>query len=156
MSVVFVPADSWLADDAVQAIGRKIAAHLEPRRLLTSRVHVVGPRYVDARIRVRIVPAAGYVRADVEKRVRADVEQFFDPRDGGPDGAGWSLGRSVYAFDVYRRLGELDDLSRVVAVEFDVDDAGKLRRDETGGTLGLQLADNELVRVAALDVRADS
>ena len=155
VSLVFVPADSRLPEGGIEAIAQRIASYLEPRRLVTSRVHVVGPRYVDARIRVRISTAAGYARADVEQRVRTDLEQFFDPRDGGSDRDGWALGRSVYAFDIYRRLSPLEGVSRVAAVEFDVKESGKLRRDEAGGTLGVHLADGELLRVAALDVRAD-
>src|SRR4029450_6530730 len=89
VSLVFVSEDFPLTEQQEHAVRTKIAAHPEPRRLLTCRLHVVAPRYVNAAIRIRVVPLAGYSAPVVERNVRESVVQFFDVGRGGLDRGGW-------------------------------------------------------------------
>jgi hypothetical protein len=152
VSVVFVPSDPWMADSDVQAITRTIRTYLEPRRLLTCRVHVVAARYVDASIRIRAALAPWQAPNPVEERIRAAVAQFFDSRSGGPSRSGWPLGRSVYTTDLYRRLATIDGVSRLNAVEWTVDPSDRLLRGESGEVVGVQLKTGELLRARVNEV----
>lgn len=152
VSVVVVPSDPAIADAAVQQIVSAIKTDLEPRRLITCRVHVVAARHVDVAIRIRVALAPGQVAERVEGQIAAAVMQFFDARRGGPDRSGWPLGRSIYTSDLYRRLAAIDGVLRVIAIEWAVGDANRLLRSETGDVVGVQLNDIELPRVRVREV----
>jgi Baseplate J-like protein len=102
VSVVIVPFQT--ADLA--ALRTIVANYLEPRRLLTARVHVVGPRVVPVRVcvTVRLLPDA--LDTQVKPRVIAALQSFLDPITGR-DGSGWPLGRNVYVSEIYRLLDTL-------------------------------------------------
>ena len=94
-----------------------VAASLEPRRLLTTRVHVVTPRKVPVQVRatLRLLPDW---KADQVKQPAVDaLARFLDPV-AGRDGTGWPLGRNVYVSEIYRLLDTLpgvDFVRRTVA-----------------------------------------
>ena len=156
VSLVFVPDAGALTDRQEQSVRTRIAEYLEPRRLLTCRVHVVAPRYVSAGIRIRMVPLAGHAAAAVEQNVRDSMTQFFDTRRGGLEQRGWPLGRSVYVSDLYRLLNRTEGVSRVVGVEVDMEDSSKVRRSETGEIVGVMLDPDEMFQVRTADVSSTS
>jgi hypothetical protein len=150
ISLLFVPGDPWITDGELQSIRERIKEYVEPRRLLTSRLHVVGPRYVGAGIRIRADLSAGFIPAVVEQRIRLDLERFFDVRHGGEDHSGWPLGRSVYTADIYRRVGTIAGVSRVIAIHLDVQAPGRLRRSEGNEVVGVELEIGELFRIVSV------
>ena len=156
VSLVFVPDTGALTDQQERSVRTRIAEYLEPRRLLTCRAHVVAPRYVNAGIRVRMVPLAGHTAAAVERNVQDSLTRFFDTRRGGVEERGWPLGRSVYVSDLHRLLSTTEGISRVVAVEFDTEDSSKVRRSESGDIVGVMLDPDELFRVRTADVSSTS
>jgi hypothetical protein len=102
VSVVIVPQAS--ADLA--SLTTAVATYLEPRRLLTARVHVVGPRLVSIGIQltVRLMPDA--LESQVLPRVVEALKSFFDPIVGR-DGNGWPFGRNIYVSELYQLLDKL-------------------------------------------------
>ncbi len=72
-----------------------VARALEPYRVLTTELFVVGPRYrrvgVDVEVDVRSTLDAAEARAGVGQR----LQRFFDPIVGGVDQTGWPLGGSI-------------------------------------------------------------
>ena len=141
-SVVFVPADPRLDDVELGSIAQAIKNTLEPRRLLTSRVHVVSPRYVDVAIRIRAAIAASRA-STMEAKIRQSVEEQY---------RSWSLGRSVYTSDLYRHLATVHGVLRVLGIEWTTDDAARLLRSETGDVVGVHLEAGELPRVTVSGV----
>ena len=141
-TVVFVPADPRLAETELAAIAQAIRNTLEPRRLLTSRVHVVSPRYVDVAIRIRAAIAASRA-STVEAKIRRAVEEQY---------RSWPLGRHVYTSDLYRRLATISGVLRVLGIEWTTDDATRLIRSETGDVVGLHIEAGELPRVTVSGV----
>lgn len=145
VSVVIVPFQTAnLA--ALQTI---VANYLEPRRLLTARVHVVGPRVVPVRIRVTVRMLPDALDTQVRPRVIDALTQFLDPIVGR-DGSGWPLGRNVYVSEIYRLL---DTLPGVDFVRRTVDSTTSKAIDELATTTALatRLARNpagELISVA--------
>jgi len=141
-TVVFVPVDSRLAETEIATIAQVIKNTLEPRRLLTSRVHVVSPRYVD--VAIRISAAIAESRAStMAKKIRQNVEEMY---------RSWPLGRSVYTSDLYRRLATIHEVQRVLKIEWTTDDATRLLKSETGEVVGVQLEAGELPRVTVSGV----
>jgi hypothetical protein len=154
VSVLLVPADARIPDGQLDACTMAVVRALEPRRLLTTRVHVVGPRYVDATVHVEVSVRAGHPDARAVDRIQAELLGFFDARSGGPDGTGWPIGRSVYAFDLHRPLRRLDEVARVRAVRFDLADPLRLQRADSGEVVGVRVPEDGLLRPAIV-VRTD-
>jgi hypothetical protein len=146
-SVVFVPAAPWADERTVDAIRNTVREYLEPRRLLTSRLHVSGPRYVDVSLRLRIVVLAGSSKDAVGQAISRELSRLFHPLEGGPEGTGWPFGRSVYTSDVYRVVEAVDGVDYISAAEFDVADAARVRRSEFDEVIEVRLWPEELVRV---------
>ncbi len=171
LSVIVVPDAAAVGERLPQptaALIAQVLAELEPRRLLATRLHVVGPRYVGMGVRVALVP-----RADaLEDRLRADaaaaLARFLDPLRGGADGKGWPFGRAVYVSEIYELLENLPGVDHVRKARADaalldelelVDvtgtvDATRLERNAAGELVAVRLDAGELVdpRIAPADL----
>src|SRR5262249_4372472 len=88
VSLVVLPRDTATADPALcDALWR----FFDPRRLLTTRLHVVGPRYVTVRVDAKIYLDDDVAPNAVRARVDAELTRWLDPHEGGVDGDGWPL-----------------------------------------------------------------
>ncbi|MFL6234457.1 MAG: putative baseplate assembly protein [Thermoanaerobaculia bacterium] len=94
-----------------------VAAYLNRRRVLGTRVEVAGPVYVEVRVRARVAAFPGVDRAALAARLRDALERFFHPLRGGPEGGGWPFGRAVYGSEVYQVLDETEGTDHVLALE---------------------------------------
>lgn len=142
VSVAVVPAEAKPGSDEAQAIVAAVRRDLDPRKLLTTRLHVVEPRYVT--LRLKTVPGAqqgekvkttlmlkpganartaggesGAQQGAVDLAVEA-LEGFFDPLRGGPDGRGWPFGRSIYVSEVYALLDRVPGVEYVTNLMLDI------------------------------------
>jgi hypothetical protein len=144
-TVVFVPTDPRMSDSELAPIAQAIRNMLEPRRLLTSRIHVVSPRYIDVTIRIRAAIVASKA-STMEAKIRQDVEDQY---------RSWPLGQDVYTSDLYRRLATNHGLLRVLGIEWTTDQATRLLRSESGDVVGVHLEAGELPRVTVSDVVCD-
>jgi hypothetical protein len=99
VTVLVVPRDPRRPEgpEPDQFFLRAVCEYLEPRRLLTTEVHVRGPVYVPITVSVGIDVVPGreqsVVRRDVEARLRA----FLSPLDAGESEPGWPLEKAVEA-----------------------------------------------------------
>ena len=128
---------------------RRVQDFLDERRLVTTRVRVVKPRYVELSVRIGVVLKRGRGGAASE-RIKADIERvvrtLLHPLFGGGDGRGWPFGRAVHKSDLFRVIEELDGIDFVQDLDlFDLD----LKRT----TQQLALRDDELVNVVDVDVK---
>lgn len=106
-----------------------VARYLEPRRPLTTELHVEGPLYVSVTVTATLHasgPATG-----LAARGQAALDAFFDPLTGGPDGTGWPFGRGVLASDVADVLAELPGVLYVDGIGISAD-SGASRCDNLG------------------------
>jgi hypothetical protein len=135
----------------------KVRQFLEPRRLLTTAVHVVGPRYLTIGVRITLVLMPDALKEMVRSRAVEELWRFFHPLTGGSDGAGWPFGRSVYVSEIYELL---DTLPGVDYVKKSVDpgtslpldeltvesaDSSRLKRNAEGELVGIEIFPDELV-----------
>jgi Baseplate J-like protein len=99
VSVVIYPGEAEMKES--------VSDYLEPRRLLTTRVHVVGPRFVIIGVHITLNLKPDAKGEDVIKIAVDRLSGFFSPAGGGPDGSGWPFGRPVYVSEIYRLLNNI-------------------------------------------------
>ena len=164
-----------VSDTRVQPSGellRRVRRVLEPARLITTRVHVVAPRYATVSVRVNLVIEKDAVPKTVQDAAIAALEKFFDPLEGGPDGSGWPFGRDVYVSEIYQILVRVpgvryvtrttDQETGVPLDELFVAPADKARaiRNRLGELEAIDLQADELVKarldIADIDVTYDN
>jgi len=92
---------------------RRIFHSLEPARLLGTRLHVVGPRYVSLGVRLTLVSKPNTIVEALRERAVKALENFFDPISGGLNYEGWPFGRHVYVSEVYQLLDEIPGVDYV-------------------------------------------
>jgi predicted phage baseplate assembly protein len=113
-------------DPPLETLAR-IAAHLEERRLLGTRLVVEPPTYRQLTVVVSAHARPGFRTAEVRDDVVRALNYLFHPLHGGPDGTGWPLGRAVQAQEVTVVLAGVPglDMSRDLSVQLFPDAAGR-------------------------------
>jgi predicted phage baseplate assembly protein len=81
-----------------------VAAYLDERRLLTTRVNIRPPAYTWVSVKVTLEMAPDVEPSEVEKTVLSRLYRFLNPLTGGLEGTGWPFGRDVFLSDVYQIL----------------------------------------------------
>ncbi len=98
VTIMVVPRDDPQQPEAPtpdDAFLRTVCDHLEPRRLVTTELHVRGPRYKPVYVSVGIDTAPDREIAPVQEAVRKRVRAFLSPLRGGFEGEGWPLEHDV-------------------------------------------------------------
>jgi predicted phage baseplate assembly protein len=124
VAVVVVP---WLPRARpVPSVGLlgAVRASLARRRLIGTRIEVIGPTYLEVIVRATVTADPGVARETVRLRVDEAVRRFFDPLEGGPDGTGWPLGRDVYQTEVLDIINRVDGVARVRELELVAEGCG--------------------------------
>jgi hypothetical protein len=151
VSLIVVPK----AGNALNPLLDAVAAYLEPRRLLATRVRVVGPRFVPNQVHltVRLLPDA--LESATRPLIVDALTRHLDPLVGR-DGTGWPFGRSVNVSEIYRLLDGLpgvDFVTRTRVAGNEVDElstdnspADRIVRNDANQLVGITLARDELVQ----------
>lgn len=129
ISVVLVPKVDTAENPApVPSEGtlQTVCAFLNDRRLLTSELYVIGPRYQPVIINAELIAQDSADLASVKTDVVNNVSRYFDPIIGGEDsslsedGAGWPFGGDIFYSLLYKRL-LIDGVKRVVSLTVTLD-----------------------------------
>lgn len=123
----------------------QVGQFIEKRRLITARVQVGKPRYVDCSIRLTVSLKPGATADRVKSDVRNRVKKLLHPLKGGPKNDGWPFGRSVGKADLYPLVESVDGIDRVQ----DLVIVDEIRRV---GVETLKLGDDELPHVVDVEV----
>jgi predicted phage baseplate assembly protein len=83
---------------------RSVCAYLDERRLLTTEVLVLKPRYQVVEVRGDVVVLDSADAARVHDDVVAALVTYFHPLRGGEDGQGWPFGGTIHYSRVYQRV----------------------------------------------------
>jgi hypothetical protein len=123
-----------------------VCAHLEPRRLVTTEVHLRGPEYVPLSLSVGFDTVAGVDLATVREAVKAALKAFLSPLTGGQEGTGWPLDKPVEDRELWAQVARVPGVASVRGV----------RMWDAGGTETATLAIRglQLPRLDRLSVRA--
>jgi hypothetical protein len=115
VTVLVVPNDRRRPEGPVpdQFFLRAICEYLEPRRVLTSEVHVRGPEYVGISVSVGITVVPGKDIPVVREAVKARIRQFLSPLPSGQDFPGWPLEKAVEDREVLVAAAKVDGVAKV-------------------------------------------
>ncbi len=95
---------------------QSVCDYLEPRRLLTTEVHVVGPDYQDLSVSVGFDIVPGKDVATVAQGVKDAISAYLSPITGGPGGTGWPLGKPVIDGELLAQAARVDGISDIQTV----------------------------------------
>jgi len=124
---------------------RRVSRYLDERRLLTTIVRVVRPRYADVSLSLKIVRSSTGPGDRVKRQIDQNLRRFLHPLVGGRDGKGWPFGRSVYKVDLYHLVEEVDGVDFVDSVTL-----VNLERGEEAEQVRLQ--EDQLVHLVDIQV----
>jgi hypothetical protein len=152
ISVIVVPRQ----DAALDAVIETVSAYLEPRRLLTTFLHVVEPQYVPVDIQTTVVPLSDVEATDITGRVTEALQSFLDPLAGGEDNKGWPFGRNVFVSEIYQLLDQLPGVDYVPSVDLSSDDPARLLKNERNELIGVTVKPHELVNSRTITVKVQA
>jgi predicted phage baseplate assembly protein len=99
------------------ALRRRVMAFVSRRRVIGTRLEVIGPEYVTISVRARVQAQRGVDPADLQRRIVAALNSFFHPLSGGPEGQGWPFGRDIYRSEVMQIIDETSGVDHVLSLE---------------------------------------
>lgn len=126
---------------------RRVQDFLDERRLVTTRLRVSKPRFVEISVRVSVVLKQGGPGADrIKVRLEDSIRTMLHPLFGGVDGKGWPFGRAVHKSDLYRVIEGESGVDYVEDLELYDED---LKRT----AVQVPLREDELVHVVDVQVK---
>ena len=154
VSVVIVPAVNANLSDLITTVGD----YIEPRRMLGTRLHVVGPRPVPLTVQVTLNLLPDTPPEPMPTNAAAALKRFFDPVVGR-DGTGWPFGRDVYVSEIYRLLDGLagvDFVTRTPVVPAPTPPAPQMLDEiDTTDEFRIRFVRNEALELISLPLQAD-
>ncbi len=168
VSIVVLPTvDSDAVQNMLQpdsTLLQNIEQDLEPARLLTTKIHAVGPRYLTVGVRLTLMLEPDHLPANVQTTAKKALENFLDPRKGGSETTGWPFGRSIYVSEIYDLLDRLPGVDYVTRSNNQDElyltpaDATRLVRNSSNELVAIALEPDELVnaRIMASELTATS
>ncbi|KFB75045.1 baseplate J/gp47 family protein [Candidatus Accumulibacter cognatus] len=150
VSLIVVPRHDGDLSSVIEAV----AAYLEPRRLLTTFVHVLGPQSVPVDIEATMVPLPDAEPGGLLPRAATALRAFLDPLRGGEQQTGWPFGRNVFVSEIYQLLDQLPGVDYVTEVMLASNDSARLIHDAQGKQIGLTVKPHELVSTRTLTAMA--
>lgn len=116
-----------------------VCKYLDPKRLVTTEVHICGPKYVPLWVSVGIEVIEGMDISPVIENVKKEIRDFLSPIKGGFEGKGWPLKKVVEAMEVLTVATRVNGVSKVNKV---------LLMDENGSkTESIQMKELQLPRL---------
>lgn len=93
-----------------------ICTYLDSRRLVTTEIFVRGPAYKDIWVSIGFDAVAGVATAQVRENIKATIEYFLSPLQGGYDQQGWMLGKGVDALEIGAVAARVPGVAKVYPV----------------------------------------
>ncbi len=113
---------------------KAVKRHLQRRRLITTKVHVIAPLYTRLRVEAEVRMLPGFDADEVGRRIHPDLDDFYHPLTGGEGGKGWPFGRPVYKSEAYQRIDQVEGVDCVERLDLAAGGAG-VSRDAQGNVL---------------------
>jgi hypothetical protein len=134
-----VVCDAPLKSNNLNDYYKSLQKFLDDRKLLTTRLHVVAPVYINVIIETELILEDGAKAEDLKDQAQNSAIKFFAPLRSGDywQGKGWPFGRSIYLSDLYQLF---DDLAGVNYVNNLI-----LKTDVQTSVKEISLTENQLV-----------
>jgi hypothetical protein len=114
VTVVVVPDMPITRPEPSQGLLQTVKRFLDRRRVVGTRVEVVGPHYLEVSVRARVRTRPHTNAARVETQICQALNAFLDPRSGGPDRFGWPFGRDVYRSEILQVIDGIPGVDHVL------------------------------------------
>jgi hypothetical protein len=136
-----------------------ICDYLNPRRLVTTELHVCGPEYIPIWVSVGIDVVPGKDIPTVREAVKTAIQKFLSSLEGGFEGIGWPLDKAVEKYELWAKATQVEGVSKVNNVLLAKDKGAEEELVEMNGLqlpriLGLSIQSGEPKTLEQL--RADS
>ena len=117
-TTVPVPTGNSTDPQPSQAQMSALLSFLDERRMLTTKLHVVGPFYVNVSAQLLIGRNADAVEKDLTDAISRSLAGLINPLPSA-SGGGWPFGRDVFASDIYGTLEKIPELDFIADVMLD-------------------------------------
>jgi hypothetical protein len=89
-----------------------LRSYLDERRLLTTRLHVVGPTYTPVSAEILVARYPDVLDRDLRRQMIGVINDFLSPLPVAtlPNYPGWTFGRDVYVSELYELLEKLEGI----------------------------------------------
>ena len=142
VTLILLPRNDQAMPQPSEAQLQAVCRWLEPRRLITTELHLTGPTYAEiTQLALRIQVADSADIPTVSEDIYKALLTFLHPITGGTDGHGWEFGAPIFHADIYERVLDVAGVNRASALALAV----------TGGTTDI-VADVTTIPEAALPV----
>ncbi|HKQ74174.1 MAG TPA: baseplate J/gp47 family protein [Blastocatellia bacterium] len=149
ISLIALPARNAKPEETADIIAA-INKYLTPRLLVTTRLHVVKPFFVEVAINTSLALKADQKEQEAQNKIRDEIAKFFDPQpDAARDYQGWPFGRNVFTSEIFALLGQLPFVDFVKSVELSANFPGR----ELPGKAGIEVKPYELVMAGQVEVQ---
>ncbi len=129
VTVVVLPYKTTSRPQPSEAEIKAVCAHLNPRRLITTQLFVVGPQYVSVTaLNLSIKIQSEYDLKEITDTVKQRLLAFFHPVVGGREGNGWPFGEDIYLSDIFCEVLNIEGVSRAFDLSLSLD--GTLNSDD--------------------------
>ena len=101
---------------------RRVKAELDRRKLISTIVHVVRPRYRHLAMDVAVLRSTSGSSEAIKDEIVQRIREFLHPLRGGKNRRGWPFGRPVSRIDIYHvceEVGGVDFVDRVILRDLD-------------------------------------
>ncbi|MBD2341676.1 baseplate protein J [Calothrix sp. FACHB-156] len=151
ISLVIVPSIPFASVDP--NLCKQLKDFLDTRKLLTTRLHVVGVAYVELSIQADLYLLDGANVNAVEQEAKNRIKTFFHPLESGSDwqGKGWPFGRAVPISEVYALLDKISGIDYVRNVKLTATGQPEVTSQSTPSTISLNA--HELVAVKTITLK---
>jgi len=123
-----------------------VCRHLDPRRLVTTELHLRGPVYRDLWVSIGVEVLPEREQGPVLDRVEVEIRRFLSPLAGGFEGRGWPLEKTVEPGEIQAVATRVEGVAKIV---------GTLLGDADGAAIDRkEIRDLELPRLAGIAVGA--
>lgn len=116
VSLVLVPALPAGQPTPSAGLVRAVRRYLDRRRVLCTRLVVVGPDYLEIRAQATVATVPNADSARVRQDVVTALDTFLDPLTGGPVGRGWPFGRDVFRSEILQVIDDVAGVDHVIAL----------------------------------------
>lgn len=89
---------------------------IDQRRLVGTTVRIEPPKYLGVSVMARVALTPGAVKDTVTSECNDAIARFLHPIQGGYDGDGWPLGRSLSVGDIFGVLQHVDGVQYIETV----------------------------------------
>jgi hypothetical protein len=144
VTVVILPEDKQETPQPSEDQLCLVCAHLNSRRLITTELYVVGPRYLTLdELTAEVLVSRQMDLKAVGNALTQALLDYFHPLHGGEDGRGWPFGQDIYFGQVYRQILNVAGVTRVLCLRISPANASDLCNDV------ITVNDGELVHLPA-------